>query len=210
MVKMNTETNAISFPVPQPRVNVTLSRPAPLYVGTPITRTCIVTLDPNVDIGDMVMTSWTAFRGTQVHQYSVANNNFYGNTYANSLTTGNLQETDSGTYRCSVTVTGGNNVQQATASADVNITVMGERVHFVGGTLYSPPLFSLQLPQLQWCPYLLPVDPPLLARPTPSLALCRLYHIYIWRRSPVLSGPGRMALCSMLPQAIVCNSTLTL
>ena len=49
-------------PVPQPGVDVTLNHTAPLYAGTGLTFTCTVTLDPNVDNGERVMTEWSGLQ----------------------------------------------------------------------------------------------------------------------------------------------------
>ena len=47
-------------------------------------------------------------------------------SYTGSLTISPLADQDDGTYTCTVTVTGGSNVLQASASDDIFITVMGE------------------------------------------------------------------------------------
>ena len=118
----------VSFfpPVPQPGVDVTLSHTAPLYAGTGLTLTCTVTLDPNVDNGERVMTEWSGLQDISEERYSVTGASGSGSTYTNSLTISPQADQDDGTYACTVTVTGGSNVQQATASDDVTITVMGE------------------------------------------------------------------------------------
>ena len=112
--------------VPLPGVDVTLSHTAPLYAGTGLTLTCTVTLDPNVDNGERVMTEWSGLQDIPEERYSVTGTSGSGSTYTNSLTISPLADQDDGTYTCTVTVTGGSNVQQATASDDVTITVMGE------------------------------------------------------------------------------------
>ena len=43
-------------------MDVTLSHTAPLYAGTGLTLTCTVTLDPNVDNGERVMTEWSGLQ----------------------------------------------------------------------------------------------------------------------------------------------------
>ena len=56
----------------------------------------------------------------------------------------------------------------------ITITVMGElytSLLYIYSNISSS--ISPQLSQLQWCPYLLAVDHSVLARPTPSPALCR-------------------------------------
>ena len=106
-------------------MDVTLSRTAPLYAGTSLTLTCTVTLDPNVDNGESVMTEWSGPRDISGERYAVTAASGSGSTYTGSLTISPLADQDDGTYICTGTVTGGTNVQQATA---VTITVMGERV----------------------------------------------------------------------------------
>ena len=110
-------------PVPQPGVDVTLSHTAPLYAGTGLTLTCTVTLDPNVDNGERIMTDWGDI---PEERYSVTGASGSGSTYTDSLTISPLADQDDGTYTCTVTVTGGSNVQHATTSDDITISVMGE------------------------------------------------------------------------------------
>ena len=104
-------------------MDVTVSRTAPLYAGTSLTLTCTVTLDPNVDNGERVMTEWSGPTG---ESYSVTAASGSGSTYTGNLTISPLADQDDGTYTCTGTVTGGTNVQQANASGDVTINVMGE------------------------------------------------------------------------------------
>ena len=109
-------------------MDVTLSHTAPLYAGTGLTLTCTVTLDPNVDNGERVMTEWSDLQDIPEERYSVTGASGSGSTYTDSLTISPLADQDDGTYTCTVTVTGGSNVQQVTASDDVTITVMGENI----------------------------------------------------------------------------------
>ena len=104
--------------VPQPDVTVTENRTTPFYAGTGLTLTCTVTLDPNVDNGERVVTEWSGPRDISDDRVT-----------ANNLTISPLADLDDGTYTCTVTVTGGSNVQQVTASDDINITVMGKYNH---------------------------------------------------------------------------------
>ena len=110
-------------PVPQPNVEVTLSRTAPLYTGGSLTLTCTVTLDPNVDSGEMVVTEWSGPRDILGERELVTPASGSGTTYTGSLTIRPLADQDDGTYTCTVTVTGGNNTQ-ATANDDVKILVV--------------------------------------------------------------------------------------
>ena len=102
-------------PVPPPDVNITLNSTPPLYAGTGLTVTCTVTLDSNVDNGEEVVTEWNGPRNISDDRVT-----------ANNLTISPLADLDNGTYTCTVTVTGGSNVQQVTASDNVTITVMGK------------------------------------------------------------------------------------
>ena len=113
-------------PVPPPDVTVTLNYTSPLYAGTGLTLTCTVTLDPNVDNGERVVTEWSGPRDISGDRYSVTGTSGSGSSYTDSLTISPLADLDDGTYTCTVTVTGGSNVQQVTASDDVTITVMGK------------------------------------------------------------------------------------
>ena len=112
-----------SSTVPQPGVYVTLNHTSSLYAGTGLTLICTVILDPNVDTPVSVMTEWSDI---QEERYSVTGVSGSGSIYTDSLTISPLADQDDSTYTCTVTVTGGSNVQQSTASGDVTITVMGE------------------------------------------------------------------------------------
>ena len=107
-------------------VTVTLNHTPPLYAGTGFTLTCTVTLDPNVDNGERVVTEWSGPRDISGDRYSVTGTSGSGSTYTDSLTISPLADLDDGIYTCTVTVTGGSNVQQVTASGDVTITVLGK------------------------------------------------------------------------------------
>ena len=106
-------------------MDIALSHTASLYAGTGLTLTCIVTLDPNVDNGERITTEWSGLQDMQEERYSFADASGSGSTYTDSLTINPLSDQDDGTYTCNVTITGGSNVQQATASDDITITVMG-------------------------------------------------------------------------------------
>ena len=111
--------------VPQPGVDVILNHTAPLYAGTGLTLTCTVTLDPNVDNGERIMTEWSGLQDIPEKRYSVTGASGSGSTYTYSLTISPLADQDDGTYTCVVTIAGGIDVHQANASDDVTITVMG-------------------------------------------------------------------------------------
>ena len=116
-------------------MDVTLSHTAPLYAGTGLTLTCTVMLDPNVDNSEMVTTEWSGLQDIPEERYSVTGTSGSGSTYTDNLTISPLADQDNGTYTCIVTVTGESNVQQATASDDVTIVVIGECICFLCFTL---------------------------------------------------------------------------
>ena len=127
-------------------MDVTLSHTAPLYAGTGLTLTCTVTLDPNVDNGERVTTEWSGLQDIPEERYSVTcASSTYTDSTSTSLTISPLADQDDGTYTCTVTVTGGSNIHQATASDDVTITVMGECTLCVTCTFTAIPL-STALP----------------------------------------------------------------
>ena len=113
---------SLSYPVPEPDVEVTVNRTTTLYAGTGLSLTCTVTLNSNVDSGESVVTSWSGPRTIPGEQYSVTE----GSEFEQTVTISLLADQDDGTYTCTVAVTGGSNVLQATASHEIIITVMGE------------------------------------------------------------------------------------
>ena len=106
-------------------MEVTHNRSGDLYAGTSLIFTCTVTLDSNVDSNESVVTSWSGIQNIRDQRYSVIHASDSGDNYTGSLTISPLADQDDGTYTCTVTVTGGSNVTQATATDDVTITVMG-------------------------------------------------------------------------------------
>ena len=107
-------------------MEVSPNRTTTLYAGTGFILTCTVTLNSNVNSGESVETSWSGPRAIPGERYSVTGASGSGGSYTDSLTISPLADQDDGTYTCTVTVTGGSNVLQATASDDITITVMGE------------------------------------------------------------------------------------
>ena len=85
-----------------------------------------MTLNSNVDSGESVVTSWSGLQGIPEQRYSATGASSSGGSYTGSLTISPLADQDDGTYTCTMTVTGGRNVLQATASDVIIITVMGE------------------------------------------------------------------------------------
>ena len=113
--------------VPQPVVTISHSNTGTLYAGTSFTLTCTVILDSSVDNSERVVTRWSDIRSIPSDRYSVTDAiRKSGSIYSGSLTISPLADQDDGTYTCTVTVTGGANIQSATASDAVTITAMGE------------------------------------------------------------------------------------
>ena len=111
-------------PVPQPVVAITLSHTAPLYAGTSLTLTCTVTLDPNVNNNERVVTEWKGPRQIG-DRYSVTPaKKESDSSYNGSLVIRLLTVQDGGMYSCIARVSGGNNVEAVTATDSVFITVM--------------------------------------------------------------------------------------
>ena len=106
--------------VPVPEVSITLSHTPPLYAGISLTLTCTVTLDPNVDSGERVVTEWSGLQDIPEERYSVTAASGSGSTYTGSLTISPLAHQDTGTYTCIGTVSG--SFHQANAS-DISINV---------------------------------------------------------------------------------------
>ena len=102
-------------------VTVTLSHTPPLYTGISLTLTCTVTLDPNVDSGERVVTEWSGLRDIPEERYSVTAASGSGSTYTGSLTISPLAYQDTGTYTCTGTVTDA--FTEATASDDISINM---------------------------------------------------------------------------------------
>ena len=118
-------------PVPQPGVAINLSHTAPLYAGTSLTLTCTVTLDSNVNNDERVVTEWNGPRQIAGDRYSVTSvMRVSDSSYNGSLVVGPLTVQDDGMYTCTTTVTGGANVQSATAHGAVTITVMSKYVPY--------------------------------------------------------------------------------
>ena len=96
----------ISSPVPNPAVSITAAIPSQVVpIGSNVTLTCDITLDPSVDSAVMVTTTWTG-PGGRVYNGTAPNKN--GSSYQSILTLVSLKTTDVGTYNCSVPVTPAN------------------------------------------------------------------------------------------------------
>ena len=102
-------------------MTVTLSHIPPRYTGISLTLTCTVTLDPNVDNGERVVTEWSGLQDIPEERYSVTAASGSGSTYTGSLTISPLAYQDTGTYTCTGTVSG--SFHQANANDDISINV---------------------------------------------------------------------------------------
>ena len=126
-----------SSTVPQPDVTVSANHTAPLYAGTGLTLTCTVSLNSNVDTDVSVSVTWTGPRTIPGERHSVMEASGSGGTFTGSLTISPLAEgQDDGQYTCSVTVSGGSSVLEATNSDSTNIDVMGK--DFIAHLLWTP------------------------------------------------------------------------
>ena len=127
------------FSVPRPGVNVTLNHTAPLYAGTGLVLTCAVVLElDNMNNDKRVLTEWSGLEDIPEERYSFTGATSSGSTYTDSLTISPLADQDDGTYTCTVTVAGGRNTQQATASDDISITVMGALQSVLPVHIFTP------------------------------------------------------------------------
>ena len=112
-----------SLTVPVPDVVITTSHTTPLYAGTSVILTCIMTLHSNVDNGESVEMRWSV--PSNVSTNSKTGLDTSGKNYTQSITISPLLIRHSGRYVCSVTVTG-TSVNQATSTTAINITVMSK------------------------------------------------------------------------------------
>ena len=80
-----------------------------------------------MDTGVSVSVTWTGPRTISGEQYSVMEASGSGGTYTGSLTISPLaKDQDDGQYTCSVTVSGGSSILEATNSDSTTIDVMGK------------------------------------------------------------------------------------
>ena len=114
-------------PVPQPDVAISLSHTPPLYAGISLTLTCTVTLDPNVNNNERVVTEWNGPRQIAGDRYSVISAMIESDSsYNGSLVISPLTDQDDGMYTCTARVSGGANVLVVTATANINIAVISK------------------------------------------------------------------------------------
>ena len=95
-----------SSPVPTPAVSIIAAIPSPVVpIGSNVTLTCNITLDPSVDSAVMVNTTWIGPGGRIYNGTAPTKNGF---SYQSILTLVSLKTTDVGAYNCSVPVTPAN------------------------------------------------------------------------------------------------------
>ena len=109
--------------VPQPDMNIIKNQNTTLYPGSILTLTCTVTLDPYVDESITVAIEWSSLRNISGNRYSITPTVNSNSIYTSNFTVGHLETQDSGIYTCTVTVAGGQYVQQTNASDSISITV---------------------------------------------------------------------------------------
>ena len=126
-----------SFTVPVPDVLTTQSRTTPLYAGTSVTLTCTMTLHPNVDSGESVQMAWVVPSSLSRNQYSDTGLRISGNIYTRNITVHPLLIRHSGRYVCLVIITA-RNVNQATSTSAIDITVMSKLKIYMNLLIASP------------------------------------------------------------------------
>ena len=106
-------------------MNITINQNTPLYAGSILTLTCTVTLDPYVDKSGNITVAidWSGLRNISGNRYSITPTINSNSIYTSTFTISHLETQDSGTYTCTVTVTGGHYVRPAVASAGIGIIV---------------------------------------------------------------------------------------
>ena len=107
-------------------MNIAINQNAPLYAGSIVILSCVVTLDPYVDESGNIIVAikWSSLRNISGNRYSIITPAVNSSSiYTSNLTISHLETQDSGIYTCTVTVTGGHYVQQTNASDSISITV---------------------------------------------------------------------------------------
>ena len=142
-VSMHVYRPLLLLTVPVPTMITTPSRTTPLYAGTSVTLSCIVTLHPNVDSGEIVVTVWITPLG---NQYSDNGIHRSGKIYTHNITISPLHNRHSGRYVCAVNVTR-RNAQQASNTSVIDITVRS-KLSIIYESFYSiPACFYTALPR---------------------------------------------------------------
>ena len=107
-----------------------VNQKTPLYAGSILTLTCAVTLEPYVDESENIIVAieWSGLRNISGNRYSITPAVNSSNMYTSNLTISHLETQDSGIYTCTVNVTEGDYVQQASASDSISITVDEKKI----------------------------------------------------------------------------------
>ena len=104
---------------------VAVNRTGPLYVGTELTLSCIVTLDMSVNNNETVSIEWSDVEGMD----KVFQNNCTGlsdTQYTSNLIISPLTAEHRGLINCTATVRGGSENQTVSNSSGVVLTIEGE------------------------------------------------------------------------------------
>lgn len=121
--------------MPQPLAVVNSNRTGTLYAGSGLKFTCAVSLDWSVDTILSVTISWTGPRAIPGDWYTVSEALGSGLTYNGSLSIVPLaDDRDDGTYTCSVTVSGGSYILEASTSTSTSLEVTSNC-----GNIYTKP-----------------------------------------------------------------------
>ena len=116
-----------SVTVPTPTVVISTNHSGPFYIGTDLTLTCTVTLNPDVNSNESVTIAWIGPSNITGERYSITSVSGSGEHFTSSLTISSLAEgEDSGQYTCNVRVIGESNVLEAASSDDIFINVLGK------------------------------------------------------------------------------------
>ncbi|KAL5486438.1 hypothetical protein EMCRGX_G018913 [Ephydatia muelleri] len=118
-------TNVI-VQIPTPAVSIIAAIPSPVVpIGSNVTLTCNITLDPSVDNAAMVNTTWIGPGGRIYNGTAPTKNGF---SYQSILTLVSLKTTDVGAYNCSVPVTPANPQYIISATGGAIIQVLAQLV----------------------------------------------------------------------------------
>ena len=111
-------------------MNITISQNTPLYAGSILILSCVVTLDPYVDDSENIIVAieWSGLRNISGNRYSITPTVNSNSVYTSNLTISHIETQDSGIYTCTLMVTGGHYVQHADASDSISITVDQKKI----------------------------------------------------------------------------------
>ena len=115
--------------MPSPQVAITAST-SQLYEGTSINLTCSATLDNSIDTDVSVTSVWTGPNGdelTSSSRFTVTNDGLQSSPYESVLMIDPADDTDTGDYQCSITVSfTSNRIQQSSSNASYFLNVTGK------------------------------------------------------------------------------------